>query len=293
MENQIILSDVRPKLADIGIVDFRYCAKKDYLKNKRWHHHDNCYEICCLQEGYFAQWLFSADAGENGVRLQEGSSGDCLVVSPRQLHTTVTDTHLNYRGYFIVLDPDCPVLLNNIVANAALLRKALESLSAQALHLPQSAAEKLVKAFRHLLHPSEENVFQACSLLSLFVMEAAAFNRKAAQAADQKVYPPHIQNAISFIRDHLLEPDLTLDTIAGHLKYSRAYTSTVFKNEVGMTLQEFVVYSKVKLACELLEKYPVTEVAAMLNFSSSQYFSNVFKKYMNRTPSQWKKRNGE
>ena len=58
--------------------------------------------------------------------------------------------------------------------------------------------------------------------------------------------------------------------------------------EVGISPRNFINFHKVEAAKGLLlEGHSVTDTAMALNFSSSNYFSNVFRRYTSFSPSQY------
>ena len=93
---------------------------------------------------------------------------------------------------------------------------------------------------------------------------------------------------MSFIDNNILNPDLDVKMIAEHLNYSKAYTMTIFRNETGMSVHEYIMRRKIEYARDLLETHSITETAFMLNFSSSQHFSKVFKSHTLMTPRSYK-----
>ena len=74
--------------------------------------------------------------------------------------------------------------------------------------------------------------------------------------------------AVTFIHDNLLSPNLNVDMVAAHLHYSRSYAMAEFKKEIGLTIHEFILRSKIDYACELLANHTVTETAQILRHPS-------------------------
>ena len=136
-----------------------------------------------------------------------------------------------------------------------------------------------------MMIPDKTRCFRGCQLLSLFILELADFNKKITdESYHGKALSAKILDAVSFIENNLLNPELSVQTIADHLHFSRAYIMTAFRNEIGMTIHEYILRSKIEYACELLDNYSITETAFLLNFSSSQHFSRVFKEHIGMTP---------
>jgi AraC-like DNA-binding protein len=94
---------------------------------------------------------------------------------------------------------------------------------------------------------------------------------------------------MSFIDNNILSPELDVQMICDHLHYSRSYVMTTFRREVGLSVHEYILNKKIEYACELLETHSITETAFLLNFSSSQHFSRVFKSHTQTTPRAYKR----
>ncbi|MFQ9872255.1 MAG: helix-turn-helix domain-containing protein [Oscillospiraceae bacterium] len=62
-----------------------------------------------------------------------------------------------------------------------------------------------------------------------------------------------------------------------------------FKEQVGVAPREYINNCRIEAAKELLStrEMPITQVALELNFSSSSYFSAVFKQITGMTPTQY------
>ena len=82
--------------------------------------------------------------------------------------------------------------------------------------------------------------------------------------------------------------DLSLDKIAGKLFVSTGYFCRIFKRYTGEGYATYLTNIRLKKAKEILMsgKYTVAEVARMVGFNDASYFSSVFKKTFNQSPSQ-------
>jgi YesN/AraC family two-component response regulator len=105
------------------------------------------------------------------------------------------------------------------------------------------------------------------------------------------VYSKQILRAIDYIMCNL-HGKILLDDTAEYLKISSAYLSRLFKNETGASFSDYVNKLKIEEAASLLlfTEYTDPEISNMLGFSSQSYFIKIFKKYMNITPKQYKKK---
>ena len=79
--------------------------------------------------------------------------------------------------------------------------------------------------------------------------------------------------------------ELSLEDLAATAGLSCSQFKQKFKNQLGVSPRHFINAQKVEYAKKLLtEGKSVTETAMFLNFSTSSYFSTVFKKYTMYTP---------
>ncbi len=100
-----------------------------------------------------------------------------------------------------------------------------------------------------------------------------------------------IAAVLKYIDEHIQDgPEaaalLTNDKLASQANLSRAGFQIKFRQQTGMSPAEYVQRRKIEQATSLLATglHSVTDVAFSLGFSSSQYFSTVFKKYTNKHP---------
>ncbi len=81
----------------------------------------------------------------------------------------------------------------------------------------------------------------------------------------------------------------TVATVAEHFRMSADYLSHYFKSKTGRNLSTLITEKKVNRAKGLLRqgKYKIKEVAEMVGFNSSQYFSTVFVKVVGMNPKEY------
>ena len=98
-----------------------------------------------------------------------------------------------------------------------------------------------------------------------------------------------IVKAIEYITDNY-QNKMSLFELASVTNYSPYHLLRLFKQHTGKTPFEFLLDVKVEKAKMLLRKtdYTITEICNLTGFSSNSYFSQVFKKKMGVSPSQYK-----
>ncbi len=80
------------------------------------------------------------------------------------------------------------------------------------------------------------------------------------------------------------------DYISEKLGYDYTYLSTIFSDVTGTTIQQYIIIHKIERVKELLlyDELNLSEIADLLNYSSSAHLSNQFKKITGLSPSYFK-----
>lgn len=299
MFDSVDLSDIRnrrleahrisPRLGELGITYLGFYSNKTPNPYLHREHHETNYEICYLESGMQPYYIHtSMDDAEDTPNLYRVYGGETFITRPYELHSTGSFQQLRGCLYWIQLDVSCPTLLGHTPERVRMLTNALGSIQGHLVRFPQSVSSRLREAYHLILLPDEEHLFHACELLSLYILEMAEYCKKLRNEAhlNPSVSSKGIE-AITYIQNHLLSPDLNLDTVAEHLHYSRSYAMKAFKKEIGLTIHEYILQSKINYACELLAAHSITETALLLNFSSSQHFSKIFREFTGITPGEY------
>lgn len=98
-----------------------------------------------------------------------------------------------------------------------------------------------------------------------------------------------LMNEISnYIHNNIYEP-ITIEEICLHFSISRSTLQTLFKKNLNMAPKQYINEEKMNLAQHMIleEKYPITEIAFKLGFSSIHYFSRKFKSRFGLAPSEF------
>ena len=100
---------------------------------------------------------------------------------------------------------------------------------------------------------------------------------------------PGESGLVQFITDQIEKnfmDKLSLDTLARKCCYSLAYVSKRFKEETGMTFQNYLQSVRIRESCRLLANTPkkISEISGLVGYADSKFFNQVFKKQMGMTP---------
>jgi len=99
-----------------------------------------------------------------------------------------------------------------------------------------------------------------------------------------------VRKAMAYLHEHYME-SISLEDAARHISVSKEYLARCFRHEVGITLVKYLNRYRVRQAKALLQKgeHSLTEIALETGFSSSAYFSRVFRQEVGMSPRDYKR----
>ena len=144
--------------------------------------------------------------------------------------------------------------------------------------------------YRYLTKPT--NPRELISVLREIELKIEGVNRtvsKSEKKESVEVGNLLIRKALDYIELHYAEK-IGLKTLSDALYISPNYFSDLFRRHMKVKFSDFLIEYRLKKACILLKnpEYKVSEIAEMVGFRDSTYFSTVFKKTYNLTPLEYK-----
>ncbi|KAB0578007.1 response regulator [Fusobacterium naviforme] len=102
-----------------------------------------------------------------------------------------------------------------------------------------------------------------------------------------------VREAVSYVREHYAE-EISSVRMAEHLNISAAYFCRIFKKETGYTFSQYLVNYRIHIAAGMLANFDlrISEVAAQVGIVDSNYFSQLFKRIMGVTPTEYQNEKG-
>ena len=109
----------------------------------------------------------------------------------------------------------------------------------------------------------------------------------------EKRRSPRLAHMMTYIEEHLTEK-IELADIAEHVGISRTYASAVFKEELGITISEFILKERLLEAKRMLRDTDLTvaSIADRLAFCSQSYFTKNFTEAEGMTPVEYRRQFG-
>ena len=99
-----------------------------------------------------------------------------------------------------------------------------------------------------------------------------------------------LQQVRDYIDQHYMDPNLSLNEVAGQVSLSPSHFSTVFSQETGQTFKEHLTEVRIRRAKELLRSTTLRsfEISYQIGYSDPHYFSYVFRKHTGLSPKEYR-----
>lgn len=93
--------------------------------------------------------------------------------------------------------------------------------------------------------------------------------------------------------DHHYKENITLDKLAEKVSINKYYMAHAFKREYGISPVNYTISCRIREGKRLLQETDLTQsqIAEILGFSSSSYFSQTFRNAEGKTPTEYRKEN--
>lgn len=161
------------------------------------------------------------------------------------------------------------------------------TISKQAFVIDVAHNEKLGALFKKIfstwVSQKEGYYFESLSLLYRIFAEMQK------DTSIPKQHKLKIAPAMDTIHRDFLTRDFSLNELADMCKMGVSYFQKLFKEIHGISPKKYIIQLKINHSCDLLrlERYTVTQIAELCNFSDVYFFSRQFKDYMGITPTQF------
>ncbi len=155
----------------------------------------------------------------------------------------------------------------------------------QSLKYPKDKIDQSLKSMNRLM--SQSSNLEDCRKFYRTILTEAIELRN---AKSQKRYANLIEQAKDYMDQNYAMSDLTLNKVASKVNVSPNYFSSLFNQETGMTFTEYLTDIRMEKAKDYLRcsSNKITEIGYLVGYLDSHYFSYIFKKTQNCTPSEYR-----
>ncbi len=171
--------------------------------------------------------------------------------------------------------------------NVALAISAFEYMWAQSSYIAIEEGVDAVEA-GHLYEFHRQRLLSAKTVLETLNENRDFHHALGLQVLAKKEevpYSPLVQDSRNYVKAHILEPP-TVQSVADALGISRGHLSSLFRQETGQTLQEFIRNLRLAAIIEFLEDptVPDPEIWQLAGFCSQSHYIQFFKSMVGKTP---------
>lgn len=259
-----------------GLETFGYYNRKSTTLPIGWHYHENAFEFTIATKG-----TVSFDTPSANYKF---SKDNIFVSFPNEVHSSVEPFAVSEIYWFQLRidDPESFLFMNKKAAEDMI--KGLNTICHHVLRVNSEEVFPLLKQAFYLIHQGKEPAFAATYLQQFLYYVISSVHK------DETSLSPDIGRSLNYIAANIAA-ELTLEELASVANLSCSQYKQKFKRELGVSPRHFINQKKIEQAKTLLlEGVSVTETAMRLGFTTSGYFSTVFKKYTLYSPVEFIKR---
>lgn len=283
MSRQYITSHRLPNLdmplfCNFGFLTDRYAYPLEY-------HRDPGHEITVMLKGE-AVWLI--DDGPT-LNVPGGTLG---LTQPNVLHRGRHDVIEPCHLIWLCIDFEARNRQQYLSLTSCEVDR-LKSIFTQAGNCTSLGSRYLMQLCRQLIHvPAEEeaSAFWLRSLLQQITVETGRLlcEQQDALSSEQNF----VQTCEDWLKQYYGKAGLTVGMMADELGYTERSFFRKFDQKAGISPADFILRYRLGRSQKLLidSNHSITDIALNCGFSSSQNFARTFRKFMNKSPSAFRKR---
>ncbi len=239
------------------------------------------------------------DAGEADVVLKNKTislkQGDAFFVKPNSVHKLCGNKKSKFNAFIISFSTNSASMkfFTNKTINVEIsLRRYVSLLITEGRHAFVIEKNTPSKTYMKLKDNSPIGSIQLikCYLEQFLILLLRGSEDKFPNLFSNKEnMENHIISSVKNILSEKLYTDINVDEICHTLHYSRTYISKMFKKYCNTTINAYYNDLKITEAKKLIDedKYSFTQISEMLGFSNPHYFTRVFKRVSNMTPTEY------
>ncbi len=237
----------------------------------------------------------------DGLFSETISPGDIWLVQGQERAIAIQPARVTYKGMYIEMPrPVVEAWLEGAACDTKFLEKLMEG-----LQTPKQCDTKKVKSIARSIansHPVVQMVnslysyrrdtmyeqlrFEALSIDILAEFLNINTSRHHCRRGDSSLRRKAVGDARDIL-DEEWEVPPTIGELARRVGVNECYLKKDFKDEIGLSIGEYVRKIRMEKARKLIESgiYSILQVSLFVGYSNPSHFSNAFKRYYGRLPS--------
>lgn len=205
---------------------------------------------------------------------------DGYLVVPNELESIVADDEQPYESYWI--------MFRGTPAREMLKQCKLTHNSVFSFRYNRECIELIKEA---LFREDYVNEYEEAYVMHSLFYKIMAFHMKDLEIKEP-MSPSLVHEVAKFI-EKVYYGNISISNLAKNFHISRNYLYTLFKQEYGVSPQEYLISYRIEKAKKLLksnrDRLSIKEVSIAVGFDNPLYFSRLFRKKTGMAPSEYKK----
>jgi AraC-like DNA-binding protein len=267
-----------------GVSIERIIRDSEYsMDTKHWH--TEC-EIQYIIEGSRIYFI-----GDRKIKLGKGS---LIIVDADEIHQTTTGNEAYHERIMLLVEKemfcDKYAAFGFGLADFFLKHRGKINIPAE----KRKDAEKIFADIAEELHRKDEGFelsVQARMLELWLLVTRIKLHASSEDAAHDHGKSRLVAEVVNYIRVNYKQA-MSLEGISEKFYVNKSYMSRIFKSTTGFTVNEYINIQRIRQAQLLIENpgLSISEVARMVGYENISYFIRVFKRYVESSPSQYRKK---
>lgn len=123
------------------------------------------------------------------------------------------------------------------------------------------------------------------------LLEAIMIRTDMVSKDETRYYEDYMSKALAYIEEHLNDEQLSVVSVASYVYLNPVYFGRVFKNAMQMTFKKYLLQQRMEKAKKLLEggNENIGSICEQVGIGNPSYFTHLFKQYVGKLPSEYKK----
>lgn len=239
------------------------------------------------RDDYIIHFIFGGKGiFQTGGKTYELGDGDFFVIFP--------DTEVYYKA-----DNDCPwdylwVGFQGVKASTYLKQAGIDSEHQTGCFPNTSFILTCIQQMMLARNLTYHNELKRQAALLQILAALMEYHHSTLSDKEQNDYPYRIylRQAIDYMNKHLKD-NIKISDVAAHIGIDRSYLSSIFKNTLEISPQEYLVTLRMNHAVDLLQttNNKIGAIASDVGYSNPLTFTKMFKQYKGMSPSEWRQKN--
>lgn len=271
-----------------GLGNFTYSNNTSSVMPSPLHYHSNIFELHCMVKGK----RYTQIETDGHITQYNVTGNQAMMVFPFEIHSNGNDPQYPCEFYAFqinVSDPYHLLGLNQEYSYALYeILSQMKATNTHMLSIAQTHLNYLRSSFNFFAEQKKESTKIGVQFLTSFLFTLQFL--QPIKVSQVSAVSDRLMDALSYIHNNI-ERSISLSDLASVSGYSLSRFKYRFREEMGITPSEYITLQKVEKAKYMLTKTTsnITDIAYALGFSSSNYFSSVFKKICACTPKDYRK----